>query len=277
MVGLLLVIIICLLIGLITATIGGLMGLGGGIILIPSLLFMSSYSEAFAWATPQTIVGISLITMIFTALSSTIAYNKKGRVDYKTGLLFLSGSIPGGIIGSWLNQYIASDDFLLYFGFLTIMISMLFFIKRKPPAKKVSGKNKMMRTFHLEGKVYRYTVSAWAAFVLSLGVGTLSGLFGIGGGSIMVPAMILLFGFPAHIATATSMFMILFISIVGASTHIVLGHIAWKYVLAFIPGAWFGGKFGAMINQMLSGKTIEWILRILLIIIGVRMMIQGLS
>lgn len=271
------VIAICLLIGLITAFIGGLMGLGGGIILIPSLLFMGSYSEAFAWATPQAIVGISLITMIFTALSSTMAFYKKGRVDYKTGLLFLSGSIPGGMLGSWLNQFVDSDEFLLYFGFLTIIISMLFFIKRKPSTKKMSGNHRNMRTFHLEGKTYNYSVSIGAAFILSLGVGTLSGLFGIGGGSIMVPAMILLFGFPAHIATATSMFMILFISIIGAGTHIVLGHIAWEYVWAFIPGAWFGGKLGAKVNQKLPGKAIEWILRILLIIIGIRMIFQGLS
>lgn len=157
------------------------------------------------------------------------------------------------------------------------MISLLFFIKRKQPEELKTGKYKIIRTFHLEGHTYRYSVSIFAAFILSLGVGMLSGLFGIGGGSIMVPAMILLFGFPAHIATATSMFMIFFISIVGASTHIILGHISWEYVLAFIPGAWFGGKLGAIINQMLPGKTIEWILRILLVIIGVRMIIQGLS
>lgn len=272
------VFVICLLIGLMTAFIGSLMGLGGGIILIPSLLFMSGHSEAFAWATPQAIVGVSLITMIFTALSSTIAYSKKGRVDYKTGLLFLAGSIPGGVLGSLVNQYINADDFLLYFGFLMLMISMLFFMKRKSSSAKIlTGKSKHVRTFYLEGKTYQYTVSVWAAFILSLGVGTLSGLFGIGGGSIMVPAMILLFGFPAHIATATSMFMILFISITSAGTHMMLGHIAWEYVFAFIPGAWIGAKLGVKINQVLPGKILEWILRALLIVISIRMIIQGLS
>ncbi|MEC5424963.1 sulfite exporter TauE/SafE family protein [Virgibacillus sp. C22-A2] len=272
------VFIICILIGLFTAFIGALMGLGGGIILVPILLFLYQFSEAFAWATPQTIVGISLVVMIFTALSSTIAYYKTGRVDYKTGLLFLSGSIPGSMFGSWLNQFINADDFLLYFGMVTIVISMLFFIKRKPPSIEIMGGiNKRMRSFHVDGKTYHYTVSIWLAFLLSLFVGTLSGLFGIGGGSIMVPAMILLFGFPAHIATATSMFMILFVSIIGASTHIALGHIAWEYVFFFIPGAWFGGKLGAMVNQRLTGKTLEWILRIMLVFIGMRMIIQGLS
>lgn len=271
------VFIICVLIGVITAFIGGLMGLGGGIILIPSLLFLSQISEMFSWATPQTIVGISLVTMVFTALSSTMAYYKTGRVDYKTALLFLSGSIPGSVLGSWLNKYIQADDFLLYFGFVMIIISMLFFIKRKEPAKAMQGKNKSMRTFYVDGKTYHYTVSIWLAFFLSLLVGMLSGLFGIGGGSIMVPAMILLFGFPAHIATATSMFMIFFVSIIGAGTHIALGHIAWEYVFFFIPGAWIGGKLGAMVNQRVTGKTLEWLLRIIIIIIGIRMIFQGLA
>lgn len=271
------VIVICVFIGLITAFIGGLMGLGGGIILIPSLLFLNSFSEAFAWATPQAIVGISLITMIFTALSSTVAYYKKGRVDYKTGLLFLTGSIPGGVIGSWLNQFIDPDEFLLYFGFLMILISLLFFLKRKPSSETTTLGRQEMKTFYLDGKTYQYSVSIWAAFILSLVVGTLSGLFGIGGGSIMVPAMIILFGFPAHIATATSMFMILFISIISAGTHMVLGHIAWGYVFAFIPGAWIGGKLGAIVNQILPGKILEWILRVLLIIISIRLIIQGLT
>ncbi|WP_461177177.1 sulfite exporter TauE/SafE family protein [Virgibacillus ainsalahensis] len=264
-------------IGLLTAFTGSLVGLGGGIVLVPSLLILNQYVEAFAWATPQVIVGISLTAMVFTALSSTVAYHSKGRIDYKIGTLFLSGSIPGGIFGAWLNQFVDTDNFLVYFGCVMILISLLFFIKRKTPVKLDSGTDKTMWTFHLEGKTNHYIFSIWPAFFISLIVGTLSGLFGIGGGSIMVPAMILLFGFPVHIATATSMFMILIVSIVGASTHITLGHIPWEYVFYFIPGAWVGGKLGALVNQKLNGKILEWILRILLIFIGIRMIFQGLS
>ncbi len=256
--------IICVLIAVVSAFIGSLIGLGGGIILIPSLLFMYQTSDSFAWATPQIIVGISLIAMIFTAFSSTVSYYKKRRVDYRIGLLLLTGSIPGGIFGSWLNQFVDSDKFTLYFGLLMITLSLSFLIKRKRPA---SGSND--ETFH-------YNVSFWPAFIISLIVGILSGLFGIGGGSIMVPAMILLFGLPVHIATATSMFMILFISIISASTHIALGHIAWEYVFFFIPGAWIGGTIGAKVNQKITGGILEWFLRIILIIIGVRLIIEGI-
>ncbi|MEN2768371.1 sulfite exporter TauE/SafE family protein [Ornithinibacillus xuwenensis] len=270
------VFIICMIIGIGTAFLGSLVGLGGGVILIPSLLMLHQYLPGFSWATPQAIVGISLITMIFTSLSSTITYYKKGRVDYKTGLLFLTGSIPGGVIGSWLNQFIATEQFLLYFGILVILISVLFFLKRKPQ-KADEFKKKNSRQFQIGETTYEYSVSVPLACSLSLLVGVLSGLFGIGGGSIMVPAMILLFGFPVHIATATSMFMIFFVSIIGATTHIVLGHIVWEYVAFFIPGAWIGGKLGAMVSQVLKGNTLEWILRFTLILIGLRMIMNGLA
>lgn len=250
------------------------MGLGGGVILVPTLLLIASVSDAFAWATPQTIVGVSLIVMIFTGLASTLTYLKVKRVDYKTGLLFLIGSIPGGVVGSWLNQFVDGDSFQLYFGILMIIISLLLVLKKKdPPKRELLGKH--VRTFTYNGETYQYKVQKPLAITLAFIVGILSGLFGIGGGSIMVPAMILLFGFPVHIATATSMFMIFFVSIVGSTTHIALGHIPWEYVLFFIPGAWIGGKLGAKVNQMLSSKTLEWILRILLIFIGLRMIIQG--
>jgi len=255
--------------------VGSVMGLGGGIVLIPSLLFLNRVSESFSWATPQTIVGISLITMIFTGLSSTLSYLRAKRIDYKTGLLFLTGSIPGGVIGSWLNQFIHADSFQLYFGILMIMISLLFFLKKDKvrPSHRISNE-KRMRSFELSGETYKYYVPLLGAFILSLAVGMISGLFGIGGGSIMVPALVLLFGMPIHIATATSMFIIFFVSIVGAGTHIFLGHIIWKYALFFIPGAWIGGKLGAKINQKLPGKTLEWILRVVLTVIGLEMILS---
>lgn len=268
--------IICILIGILTALLGSLVGLGGGVILIPSLLVLNQFVPGFEWATPQAIVGISLFTMIFTSISSSITYFKRGRVDYKTGLLFLTGSIPGGMFGSWLNQFIETEAFLLYFGFLVILISLLFFLKRAPQ-KPIDLTAKNVRTFKVDGETYHYSISIGIAFFLSLLVGTLSGLFGIGGGSIMVPAMILLFGFPVHIATATSMFMILFVSLVGSITHIALGHIMWEYVLLFLPGAWIGGKLGARLNERLNGKTLEWVLRVMLILIGLRMIVNGLT
>src|SRR5690625_2896577 len=278
MVVICMVFIICLLVGMITAFVGRMLGLGGGIIFILTMLFLADQFTAFEWAKPQTIVGLSLVAMIFTAMSSTISYTKKGRVDFRTGAILLLGSIPGGILGAWINQFVNTDQFNLYFGLFVIGLAILMFVKREPKTDQSSSPNERnIRRFVVDGEVHEYSISVPFAFAISVIVGTVSGLFGIGGGSIVVPALILLFYVPPHVATATSMFMILVTSFFGSLTHIYLGHIIWSYALFFIPGAWMGGFLGAKVNQLLKGSILKWLLRIILVVIGIRLILEGIS
>ncbi|MBM7554896.1 sulfite exporter TauE/SafE family protein [Thalassobacillus pellis] len=271
------VLIISAVIGLVTAFLGSIAGLGGGVILVPSLLFLYQISDAFSWATPQKIVGISLVVMIFTGLSSAISYMKSRRVDFKSGGIFLLGSIPGSIVGSYLVQFLGTERFSILFGILMLLVSMMFFIPRKKRAANNMAAKGFHRSMEIDGHTYNYSYSVVIGCLLAFSVGMMSGLFGIGGGSLMVPAMILLFGFPAHIATATSMFMIFFMSISSSITHIYLGHVDWLYTLAFIPGAYIGGTLGARVNRHLKGKYVEWVLRGLLFLIAFRLIWQGLG
>ncbi|MFD2656313.1 sulfite exporter TauE/SafE family protein [Gracilibacillus thailandensis] len=274
------VIFICLLIGLLSAMLGSIVGFGGGVILVPILLILHSTTPLFDWANASTIVGISLIIMIFTAMSSTYAYAKSERIDYKSGLYFIAGSLPGGVLGAWLNQFVDTDMFSLFLGIFMLLIFTMFLFKKAPNQMKddinLATSQKVVREVKIGDAVYRYSFSPFIAVAIAFTVGMLSGFFGIGGGSLMVPAMIILFRFPPHIATATSMFMILALSIVSSGTHIALGHIEWIYVWAFVPGAWFGGILGAKINQQLSSKAVEYLLRAVVLLIGLRLIWQGL-
>ncbi|RWZ54901.1 sulfite exporter TauE/SafE family protein [Halobacillus fulvus] len=269
-------VVLLFLIGLLSAFVGSVAGLGGGVIMVPLLLFLGDQFEAFSWASPQAIVGVSLVVMIFTGLSSTLSYVKHGRVDRKVGILLLGGSVPGGILGSYLNQYFETDGFSLFFGFVMIAVSLLFFLPRKRSSKTLFSGG-MERKKELDGKTYTYQISLLMGLTLSFGVGMLSGLLGIGGGSLLVPAMILLFQIPAHIATATSMFIIFFASLFSSGTHIYLGHVVWEYTIYFIPGAYLGGMLGAYVNRGMRGQAVEWFLRILLILIGIRLIWQGIG
>ncbi|MEI3611623.1 sulfite exporter TauE/SafE family protein [Pseudogracilibacillus sp. SO30301A] len=272
-----LVIIISLLIGFISAFVGSLVGLGGGIIFVPAMLFLYDNFASFSWANPQAIVGISLVTMVFTGLSSTLAYYKLKRVDIKTGVIFLIGSIPGSVIGSWINTLLDTDDFSLYFGILMLIVFAMMLVDRQKLMKnKQLEINKYTRTVEIDGDTYQYNVTYVPAFILSFAVGGLSGLFGIGGGTISVPAMILFFGIPIQVAIATSMFMIFFISLISATTHIVLGHIVWAYVLFFVIGSYIGGTVGAKTSKLFKGKTLEWILRIVIVIVALRLIWESL-
>ncbi|WP_096202521.1 sulfite exporter TauE/SafE family protein [Bacillus sp. FJAT-45350] len=269
--------VLLVVIGLIAGTLGSLMGLGGGIIIVPALMVLSSYTVILMGITPQVAVGTSLVIMIFTGLSSTLAYIKQQKVDYKSGAIFFAGSGPGALFGVWLNRDIEVQSFLIYFGIFIIFVSFVLMIRKYLKPLKLRPKGIRRSYVNDEGITIEYGFQPALAIMIAFFVGMFSGLFGIGGGSLMVPAMILLFGFPAHTAVATSMFMIFLSAIVSSISHISLGNVNWLYALALIPGAWFGGKLGATINQRLKSDTVVNILRIFLIIIGIRLIWQGIA
>ncbi|NPC94063.1 sulfite exporter TauE/SafE family protein [Bacillus sp. WMMC1349] len=267
--------IILIILGFIAGTIGGLVGLGGGIVIVPSLLFLSGIAM-FDHITPQIAVGTSLFVIIFTGLSSTITYMKYNTVDYKSGLIFFIGSGPGSIIGAHVSKYFSSSSFSLSFGIFMILLSLSLMIKKKERTaeKKHIG---VIRTFkNDEGNDYTYSYQPIFGIAIAFVVGFLGGLFGIGGGSLMVPAMLLIFLFPTRVAVATSMFIIFLSSVTGSLGHVISGHVNWLYALALIPGAWYGGKLGAIINKKMNTKTIVVILRLVLILIGLRLVYQGI-
>ena len=262
----------------VAAFLGSLVGLGGGMVLVPILLFVSANFAGFEWADTQAVVGISLVAMIFTALASLRAYMKIKTVDVKTGVLLLTGSIPGSIFGTWLNSVIDSSNFSIYFGsFIVLVLILLLIDKDKLSQIRKQKPTDRPREFYVKGELHTYYVSIPISFCISLFIGTLSGLFGIGGGMIAVPLMIILFGIPVQVAIATSMFMIFFTSLFSSISHAIVGNVEWAYVIYFIIGAMIGGTLGARVNQMLKSRTLELILKLLLTVIAVRLIIEGIS
>lgn len=262
-------------IGLVGGMVGSLVGLGGGIIVVPSLLFIGSYTSLLPSLTPQIAVGTSIIILSVTGLSSTLAYVKQKKVDYRAGLIFFIGSGPGAFIGALVNKHIALDLFYICFGFFIIMISMLLSVTKylKPNQKQLGN----VRIYESEdGVKHTYQFHPILAIFISFGVGILSGLFGIGGGSLMVPTMLILFRFPIAVAVATSMFLVFLSSIIGSVAHIQLGNVEWLWALALTPGAWFGGKLGAYLNQRLKDQIVIIIFRMLQIVVGVKLIFQGI-
>lgn len=270
--------IVLLLIGLVSGTVGALVGLGGGIIIVPAVIFFSTSTVLLDTLTPQVVVGMSTIVMIFTGLSSTLAYMKHKTVDYKAGLIFFIGSGPGGIIGANVNKFLDISSFQLYFGLFVIFMAIILLVKdRIQPLQIKNSKGKVIQSYHAsDGAETVYGYHPMLAVVISFFVGFTSGLFGVGGGSILVPVMIILFFFPPHVAVATSMFMVFLSSVTNSITHITLGNVDWLYTLALIPGAWFGAKLGAYINSRLKSKSIENLLKFVLILIGIRLVYQGI-
>lgn len=264
------------LVGMAAGTFGSLLGLGGGVILVPALFYLSSIIPGVPEITPQLAIGTSLMLIIITSLASSISYAKQKLIDFSSAWLFFAGSAPGAIIGAWLSKYFDKESFTLYYG--VFMLLMVLLLSYRPRLKgKADRQWQTMKTYtDADGQVYTYGYSKPYAVGLALVVGILSSVFGIGGGALLVPFLLVLFRFPPHVAAATSMFVILLSSSVGSVTHIIFGHIVWGAVIATAPGAWIGGKLGSHISRRLSGRWLERILRIVLLLIAVRMLWQGI-
>jgi len=266
-------IVLLLLLGLIAAMFGSIVGLGGGIIIVPALVLLGPQLTG-GQIDHTTAVGTSLCALIVTALASTLSYAKKRRVDFRSGWLLFITSGPAAMIGSALTGYLKDGSFQLVFGIFMLLMAGL--LVARDYLKPVSRQWPVERSYiDQEGTAHTYGYAVAPALIVGFFVGLISGLFGIGGGSLFVPVMVLLFRFPPHLATATSMFVIFLSSLLGSSVHLWLGEVDLWIVLALVPGAWIGGKFGAYVASRMSGKGLMWLLRITLILLSAELMIEG--
>ncbi|MEL3962124.1 sulfite exporter TauE/SafE family protein [Lysinibacillus endophyticus] len=264
-------------IALCSGIVGALVGLGGGVILIPATLFFGLEIGLFPDITPQRVVGLSVVMMIFTGLSSTLSYVKSKQIDFKSGFIFFIGSIPGAMLGAYLNKNLDLPSFNLYFGILLIVLSTLLLVRDRLKPIHWFVNHGMKRHFiDKNGIEHEYGYPIWFGIIFTFFVGIISGVFGIGGGSLIVPAMVLLFLFPPHVAVATSMFLVFLTSLVNSASHIYLGNVPWGYTIPVIIGAYVGAKLGAALNKRLNSKTVVILLQVVMFLMGVRSILEGL-
>lgn len=267
--------ILLILIGTVSATFGSIVGLGGGIIIVPALIWIGPALLGRTIAS-STAVGTSLTVLIFTALASTRVYMKKRTVDFKSGWLIFAASGPAAVLGAMLTSLLPQTAFKLVFGGFMLVMAVLMSVKSRLKSRAYNWRIKRVHKEE-DGTELVYGYSMLPILLIGAGVGLVSGLFGIGGGSLFVPLMVLLFAYPPHVATATSMFVIFLSSILGSATHMLEGEVDWFAAAALTPGAWLGGRLGAAIASAMSGNRLMWLLRLTLFALAVRMIVQGLS
>ena len=124
------------------------------------------------------------------------------------------------------------------------------------------------------GETFIYSVDLRLTPILGLSAGFFSGLLGIGGGSILVPAMNLIIGVPMHLSIATSMFIMVFTSISGTLTNLWLGQVRLDYAVLLAAGVIFGAQIGAHIAAMVSARNLRRIFGVILILTSIRMLLK---
>jgi uncharacterized membrane protein YfcA len=259
--------------GFAVGTYGTLIGLGGGFVLVPMLLILyPSYK-------PDEVTATSLAVVFANTVSGSIAYARHHRIDYVTGLIFAAAGMPGVIAGVFLVDLVPHGMFLVLFAILMLGLAVL--TMQGPPRgirPPLRGAGVMRREMEEADRTYVYSYKLWQGIALSAGVGLISSLFGIGGGAIHVPAMIVWMHIPVQFAVATSQFILAFMT--GTATAIHLGNTTlngdqWLRALALGAGAVPGAQVGARIAQRVRGRTLMRMLSVALFILAGRLFVKG--
>jgi len=251
--------------GFAVGTLGTLVGAGGGFVLVPILILL--YPER----SPELITSMSLAVVFFNAFSGTCAYARMRKIDYRSGLLFAVATIPGAILGALTTGLLARRLFDGIFGGLLLALAVFLIVRRARPTGEGDAPRHNGHTVRTlvdaEGGRYTFSFNPLTGVVLSLVVGYMSSALGVGGGVIHVPALIRLLHFPAHIAAATSHFILTFTAMGGTVVHIASGVFSQGALatLCLAMGALVGAQLGAWISGRVHSS---WIVRGLAIALG---------
>jgi len=232
---------------------GSMIGLGGGIVIVPVLTFLGF--------SPQLAASNSLFAAFSNAIASTISYTRQKRIEYLLGLKLGLLSIPGTILGAFISTDITPSVFKALFGIVLIVSSVYIFSKRKIESK----------AYNLSKQIMVLVVAA------SFFAGIISSLFGIGGGIVFVPLMVIAIGLSMKLAAPTSQFVLLFASASGMIAHTFLGHPDFYQALLLAVGAFVGGLVGSRLSLEIEEKKLRIIVSSVIVIAAIKLFIDSLK
>lgn len=244
--------IILVIVGFGSGIIGSLIGVGGGIVMTPVLTYIGF--------SPAVIASSSLIAVFATSLSSTLTYLRKKYINYRLGLQLALPAIPGSIIGGFFSNFVSLDYFKIYFAILLTSVGLYIFFKNQI----------INKTLNRTPKPLFYLILIFGTF----GAGVISSFFGIGGGIIFVPILVIIYKLKMINASPTAQFTLLISTITGLLTHIILEHPDYSYGITLALGAFFGAQLGSRSIHLINENILNKILSFSLITVAINLIID---
>jgi len=241
-------------VGVFIGVLAALFGLGGGFLIVPTLNFLGVEIHHA--------VGTSSAAVVFTSLSSALAYSRQKRIHYRVGLLLASTAVVGAYIGAWMTSFISAAQLKVIFGLALIVVAVRIYKKKTAEPSEV----------RLEDVKVNYKLVPVGGFF----AGITSGLLGVGGGIINVPFLTYL-GLPIHYAVATSSFAIVFTATAGALKHYAMGHVDTQWLVLLVPGLIIGAQLGARMAKRTKASSLKKAFAIVMALLALRMILKGLG
>ncbi len=276
-------------IGFFAGTLGGFFGVGGAWIVTPAL---NIFGFPMAYA-----IGTDLANIFGRSIVATRAHSKMGNVDWRLGSLSLIGSIVGIEIGKRLVltlEKTGNVGYVVRWVYIVFLIGLGTYMtydyltaarrqKReeeasgRPPTGPVEGVSPMASRFHRISLPPRIAlpasgikgISFWVLFLLFLFTGFLSGFMGVGGGFILLPALIYLVGCPTTVAVGTSLLSVCFMSAYGCFVYSLAGRTELAAAAIMLVGAAVGAQFGVLATRYVRGYGIRLLFGLMILVAGV--------
>ncbi|MGV3483558.1 MAG: sulfite exporter TauE/SafE family protein [Planctomycetaceae bacterium] len=234
----------------------GLTGGGGAIFAVPLLV----YGLATA---PSEAVGISLASVGAMSAVGLLKRWRTGQVEPKPGFIFAVAGMLGTPVGSWLAGQVSEQMLLLLFSALMLLVAVRMWTGARRAEALVScapADDDQGPTCRRDAAGVLRLTSRCAILLAVIGIatGVLAGLFGVGGGFVIVPALVVFSGMPIHRAMGTSLLVITLISLAGVSSHLLMGRsIPLATTLPFVAGGVLGMWLGILTAGRLSGPALQ--------------------
>ncbi|MEO6808514.1 MAG: sulfite exporter TauE/SafE family protein [Isosphaeraceae bacterium] len=258
----------------------GLTGGGGSIFAVPLLVYGLAVR-------PREAIGISLAAVGATAMVGGLRRLARGEVEVRTGLIFAVAGMLGAPVGSWLGGLLAEGVLLTLFAVLMAAVALRMWVQANRQPEETLAVRAGVATLADEpgpacrrdpGGRLRLTSRCFAVLALAgLVTGVLSGLFGVGGGFVIVPALVFVTGLGIHRAVATSLLVIALVSASGVASYLVQGRpLPWSLSALFVVGGLFGMELGAHAGRRLSGPRLQKLFAAAMVAVAIFIMVNRL-
>jgi hypothetical protein len=261
----------------------GMFGVGGGFLMTPLLIFTG--------IPPAVAVATEANQIVASSVSGALAQWRRSNVDIKMGMVMLTGGFVGSVAGVQLVKVlrdIGQIDLMIALSYVTFLgiIGFLMLIeslramgeaRAGRAAKRRSGQHNWIHglPFKMRFKHSKLYISAIPPIIIGAIVGLLAAIMGVGGGFIMVPAMIYLLRMPTNVVVGTSLFQIIFVTALVTVLHATTNQtVDAVLALVLMLGGAIGAQFGVVAGQKLRGEQLRALLAVMVLIVALRLMID---
>lgn len=254
--------------GLLVGLVVGALGAGGGILSVPALVYLLGQS-------PHEAATSSLIIVSATALMSLWSRIRKGQVRWGAGIIFALGSTVGAFLGTWLNGFVDGQLLMGLFAGLLAAVGATILRSGLKKRRQEQGEGAAASP----KKPPANTFATWARVLAAATVtGTLTGFFGVGGGFVVVPALILVLGLSIRDAAGTSLVIMILTAAASLVARIPEGiNVDWPVIAPFMVFSILGGTLGSPLSQRVRSSTLNILFAALVLAIAVVTAVQLLA